>query len=810
MLPSAPSLDPVQTAAAKSPSDAVIIMGGPGTGKTTTMIARVATLLDGGASPETITCLAGTRWLADKMRHQLEGYCDRPDLTQRVFIGTTQQLAVQILRAGGAELVGLPRCFSLWDRARAAQAVTMLVGPDYRTESLRNLPVHALLEMFGHQLGRPTEDVLPRDKFDLPRLLARYRSEKRRQGALDFHDLAPAALEALTKDETFRHAWSDAYCLHILVDDVQDVTPVQYQFVTTTVGPGGSLTIAVNPHLCVPADDGVIGRFLRDYNSAQTFSLPRAYRHTGALVEMTNRVTSNILGHDLGESRPVPVRPVGRAPEVILHTSMPAALGNFLLERVKLLQASGYSLKDIACICPDGDTIGVIKEALDHVGLSYLCLGDPSPGLDRDARRLTHLLEWVLNPVDISAFSVAAFGDAGSRWGQVHSQVAEAILDLARQPGADMIAVVEQQTRQFAPGSVIHEALSRVISARQSLELKLDDPEIRPDQLWRTAMSLFGPDQDDVPFPVGLMSGALGSPFAAEQQTPRDRLRRFLDLLHPQLYPALVTDADGITVCTIPQSTGMEWPVCLVFEPSDDKRRLATDANEDSREHWHRLLYVGATRPSDVLCYVSLVSSSEDVFTPNEIQEGLHRPIGHPPDEAPAGRSPVAESEPAETGRGRSRVIPDARTGSSRGPSSDPAGRFQEEGRSRSVAPARTLGEKDTIHASKPARLGYGRDQRPQAGSPSSPQQPPGGAVTVPPRSRSERQGSAAYTATRVSDRSAGPPKGATNRVVRRKTSALWKPWRVILTLALFVGLAAGLLYRTSVVIPHLKRILEW
>ena len=603
------TLDPVQTAAAEAAAGPIIVLGGPGHGKTTTLIARTAALLEGGTLPETILFLTCTDWLATEVHHRLEGFTPHSDLTRRVFVRTPEQWAARILRTGGAELVGLPRHFSIWDQQRAAQAITRLAGPYFQSEQWPDLPVDILLDMFGLHQARPTEYVLPRDRYDLPNLMKRFLDEKRRQGALDLHDLVPMALQAMTRDMSFRQAWSNSHCRHILVDDYQELTPIQSQLIAAAAGPGTSITVAANPVLLADADHGIKAPFLSERAAARTFRLVRDYRHTGFLVETANRVVSDESIRGLSNFESVAIRPAGEQPELIQSTSQPDALGKVVLDTVRNLQPKGLALRDIACICPNPDTVVVVKTALDHVGLPYQWLGDPGQTPHRDARRLTHLLEWTLNPNDMFAFSLAAFGDAWSRRGNVASQVAAAILELSQAPGADPVAVVEQQLPQFQPGSTIHQALSRVLAVRQTLDQAFDESESRPDDLWRTAQSLFQPDWDELPLPGHRNSEAPGAPFAASPETPRDRLRQVLDSLHPQLHPAPVTGADVTHLCTVSQARGRQWPISLFFDPGHDKPSAAENFERNRQDRWDRLRYLGITRASDMLYYVSLNGS---------------------------------------------------------------------------------------------------------------------------------------------------------------------------------------------------------
>ena len=124
--------------------------GGSGTGKTHTLVARVAFLLRRGASPGRIICLTPTDRGAEDLRRRLEIHPDTRGPARRVYVGTFHQYANQILRNGSAAVLGFTPDYTVWDQQRAVETLDLTLSPRQlpgrarpdSTEARLHLPFH--------------------------------------------------------------------------------------------------------------------------------------------------------------------------------------------------------------------------------------------------------------------------------------------------------------------------------------------------------------------------------------------------------------------------------------------------------------------------------------------------------------------------------------------------------------------------------------------------------------------------------------------------------------------------------------------
>jgi DNA helicase II / ATP-dependent DNA helicase PcrA len=249
-------LDRDQRAAATAPGP-LLIIAGPGTGKTRTLTHRIAhQIIEHHLPARQFLAITFTRRAAQEMRDRLAGLgADRDDeLTVTTFHG----LGLRILREH-AEAAGLPASFGVADEAALLRVAAELTGSERDGRKLA-----------GDQEGRPA-----------------LRAELIARGLVDFDGLTElsAALLGAHPDLAagLRARWP-----FVSVDEYQDIDPVQYDLLRAICGDGAGLTAIGDPDQAIygfrGADVGIFGRFAADFPGATTVELSRNYRSSPAIV----------------------------------------------------------------------------------------------------------------------------------------------------------------------------------------------------------------------------------------------------------------------------------------------------------------------------------------------------------------------------------------------------------------------------------------------------------------------------------------------------------------------------------------------
>jgi DNA helicase-2/ATP-dependent DNA helicase PcrA len=266
-------LDPEQLAAVECLDGPLLIVAGPGTGKTRTLTHRIAHLIaERGVAPERCLAVTFSRRAAAELEERLAALL--PEGTGRPVVATFHGLGLMILREQ-AEAAGLAPGFRVATPAERAEIAGKLFG-------LTPAKAERLLEEMGEiRCGR-------RENGDLAGRIAAYEGALVERCLVDFDDLLlkPLALlqarADLAEEYRRRFPW-------ISVDEYQDVDPLQSALLRILAPPGANLCAIGDPDQSIygfrGADVGIFLRFRADYPEARAVRLTRNYRSTSILVE---------------------------------------------------------------------------------------------------------------------------------------------------------------------------------------------------------------------------------------------------------------------------------------------------------------------------------------------------------------------------------------------------------------------------------------------------------------------------------------------------------------------------------------------
>lgn len=296
----AEALNDQQYAAATAPGGATLIVAGAGTGKTRTLVYRVAYLIETGTPPEQVVLLTFTRRAAREMvaraSRLLDGRC------QRVDGGTFHAFCLSILRRH-APAIGFPNRFTVLDAADAADVVGVLrTAGDYHRGEERFPRKKTLYNIFSASANRamPLEDVLEEryPQFlgfldEIGEIQCQYAGYKKKHGLMDFDDLMVRTLE-LFEAAPDVHRQVSARCRHVLVDEYQDTNALQARLVQRFSATHGNVTVVGDDAQSIyrfrGADFRNIFHFPKQFGDTRVLKLERNYRSTQPILDFANRL----------------------------------------------------------------------------------------------------------------------------------------------------------------------------------------------------------------------------------------------------------------------------------------------------------------------------------------------------------------------------------------------------------------------------------------------------------------------------------------------------------------------------------------
>jgi uncharacterized protein (TIGR00375 family) len=280
----------------------LLIVAGPGTGKTRTLVERIARLVrTRAAAPEEITAITFTRKAATELRERLAKLLGAR--AGGVSVQTFHALGLDLLRAHVAA-AGLPPHFAILDEANR-QALLAQVYADAGAVALSLAQVSSAISTAKAALVAP-EAAAP----EVATIYAAYEKALAVAGALDFDDLVARTVRLMETDQAAL-AFARRRCRHLLVDEYQDINAAQYRLVglLAPVGPTTNLCAVGDPDQSIygfrGANPSYFGCFASDYPGARTLTLARNYRSVAAVVRLATAVIERSPGR-----APRPLQPL--------------------------------------------------------------------------------------------------------------------------------------------------------------------------------------------------------------------------------------------------------------------------------------------------------------------------------------------------------------------------------------------------------------------------------------------------------------------------------------------------------------------
>ncbi len=300
-------LDDAQLAAATHGDGPLIVVAGAGTGKTRTLVARVAALIDRGVDPERILLLTFTRRAAEEMLSRAASTCARRDAASKLWGGTFHAVAYRLV-ATHAPALGQGGSLSVLDPGDAHDLMDMLRHEFGLAGNAQRFPRgETLLDIYSRAVntGVPARDVIaatapwctPYTDTILD-LFKGYVARKRERSLLDFDDLL-LGWRALLADPTLGPAIAGRWD-HVLVDEYQDVNQIQVDIVRLLCPEGRGLTVVGDDAQAVYGFRGADSRHLLqlrdDLPTARTVCLEQNFRSRQRILDLANIIRPDAGG----------------------------------------------------------------------------------------------------------------------------------------------------------------------------------------------------------------------------------------------------------------------------------------------------------------------------------------------------------------------------------------------------------------------------------------------------------------------------------------------------------------------------------
>jgi uncharacterized protein (TIGR00375 family) len=378
------ALNPKQREAVSHGAGPLLILAGPGTGKTRTLTARIAYLIESrGIEPHNILALTFTNKAAGEMQSRVQSLLSAPRGLEEIHLYTFHALGLSILKTH-AGCTGRNSEFSLIDENDRLAVVRSL--PGVAKDRVRSV---------CDEISSLKSTVMTRDEISDPemqRVFELYEEYLRRQSLFDLDDLIQKPVSIfLAKDEVlaeYRRLFQ-----WILVDEYQDINLAQYRLIRLLAPEGHSNLFAIgDPNQAIygfrGADVGFINQFLSDYPTATLFNLSRSYRCSDTILQASHQVlaglssTPTLRGLEPGVRLRILENPTGKSEAEVVARTIEAMMGGlrFFSMDSDISEGSStegiQSLADFAVLCRIGRQMDVLERAFQNHSIPYQKVGE--------------------------------------------------------------------------------------------------------------------------------------------------------------------------------------------------------------------------------------------------------------------------------------------------------------------------------------------------------------------------------------------------------------------------------------------------
>ncbi len=594
------TLNPAQREAAETVEGPILILAGPGSGKTRVITHRVAYLIKVcGVKPHNIMAVTFTNKAAREMEERLEQLLGQT--SEALTLGTFHAICARILRRE-AGAIGLNPRFVIYDAEDQLNAIKQsLQEIDLDPKQYSPHAIQSMISSAKSRLLNPqqySERVQSYFEEIVQRVYEQYQGLLSKSEALDFDDLLMKTAQLFENHPAILSRYQSRY-VHILVDEFQDTNLAQYALIKQLAGKYKNICVVGDPDQSIYswrfADLRNILTFEKDYPNAKVVILEQNYRSTKNILQ----VASDIISQNVNR-KPKELWTGNEAGSLIniVESYTEDEESQFVVSEVeRLVTQEKLSLKDFAAMYRVNAQSRALEESFVRYGVPYRLIGGTRFYQRQEIRDALAYLRVIRNPNDnlslmriinvpgrgigqvtVAHLQVRARSDDISLYHALKHMVSEKAFPSRILPAITRFSIVIDElitkSRELNPAELLDEILESTGYREHILNKE------HGEERWENIMELRNVASD------------------YNEPSPEQALDAFLEKV------SLVSDTDeldgtidAVTLITLHQAKGLEFPVVFIagMEEGVLPHRKSFD-DPDEMEEERRLCYVGITR----------------------------------------------------------------------------------------------------------------------------------------------------------------------------------------------------------------------
>lgn len=393
-------LNESQRAAVTHVDGPLLVLAGPGSGKTRVITHRIAYMIEQGIHPAHIVALTFTNKAAQVMKSRIDALVG----PSAVWMGTFHGFCVRLLRRY-ARLAGLPENFSIYDADDSVAALKRSIA-ESKLE-MTHLTVGALanrISYFKNRLITPEIlecETLSSDEYQVGQVYPFYQQQLLRSGAVDFDDILMHTATLLRSNPEIREELDERF-RYVMVDEYQDTNLAQYVIVRHLCVNHPNLAATGDPDQSIYGWRGAnvknVTHLERDYPDLQVVRLQDNYRSTPEILSVADCLIQNNV-----HRKPkvlVPARVTGQMVRLTVYPSARNEAEDIADQIQALVEHGDSSYRDFGVLYRTNAHSRLMEQALLRRQIPYQLIGGFRFYLRKEVKDLVSYLLLVHNPDD--------------------------------------------------------------------------------------------------------------------------------------------------------------------------------------------------------------------------------------------------------------------------------------------------------------------------------------------------------------------------------------------------------------------------
>ncbi len=592
-------LNPRQREAVEYTEGPLLILAGPGSGKTRVIAHRIAYLIrDKNVRPRRVLAVTFTNKAAREMRDRVFTLVGE-DLGRDITLGTFHAVCSRILRIDG-EAIGVPRNFTIYDDSDQIAAVKRALE-DQGVDPRRIAPraVLSAISRAKSELQGPRQfAAIVADYFQevTSRVFLRYQDLLEQNGALDFDDILLKTVELFNEREDVLEKYADRY-VYVHIDEFQDTNIAQYVLAKQWASRHRNICVVGDPDQSIytwrSADIRNILNFEHDFADARIVILDQNYRSTQTILDSAHSVIA--LNKQRKEKNLWTENAAG-GPVVIHEAYDEEDEAVFVVEEIKRLRRDEkMPYHNIAVMYRTNAQSRAVEEALVRRGIPYRLVGGTRFYERREVKDLLAYLRLIQNPFDAVAMMRIINRPGRGIGDKTLSELNRLARERTVPPYAilQMIADAERDSPDYAS--------SRDAPEEPSAPKARLEGDVPPEEALLPARPEVSKERAERQRPAGL---GTDHPF---QKRTVGALLRFLGLLNEMI--------------ALSKTTSLSDLLDAVIDRTDYKPHIMSDPNGEERWENVQQLRVVAAQYDELKPEHALASFLEDVALITDVDE---------------------------------------------------------------------------------------------------------------------------------------------------------------------------------------------